>query len=66
DTIDPKVFSHPSNAPGRRLDYILVNENMNKEILDGGAKVVQFFSPDTMRVISDHLPVVARFLKKDK
>jgi endonuclease/exonuclease/phosphatase family metal-dependent hydrolase len=66
DTIDPKVFSHPSNKPGRRLDYILVNENMNKEILDGGAKVVQFFSPDTMKVISDHLPVVARFLKKDK
>jgi len=66
DTIDPKVFSHPSNAPGRRLDYILVNENMNKEILDGGAKVVKFFSPDTMKTISDHLPVMARFLKKDK
>lgn len=66
DTIDPKVFSHPSNAPGRRLDYILVNENMNKEILDGGAKVVKFFSPDTMRVLSDHLPVMARFVKKDK
>jgi len=66
DTIDPNVFSHPSNAPGRRLDYILVNENMNREILDDGAKVVKFFSPDTMRVISDHLPVMARFLKKDK
>ncbi|WP_353196710.1 endonuclease/exonuclease/phosphatase family protein [Parapedobacter defluvii] len=66
DTIDPTVFSHPSNAPRRRLDYILVNENMNKEILDEGAKVVQFFSPDTMRIVSDHLPVVARFLKEDK
>jgi len=66
DTIDPKVFSHPSDKPGRRLDYILVNENMKKEILDGGAKVVKFFSPDTMRVISDHLPVVARFSNKDK
>jgi len=65
DTIDPAVFSHPANAPNRRLDYILINENMNKEALDKGAKVVQFFSPDTMRIISDHLPVVARFLKKD-
>ncbi|PRD46479.1 endonuclease/exonuclease/phosphatase family protein [Sphingobacterium haloxyli] len=66
DTIDPEILSHPANAPTRRLDYILINENMNKEILDGGAKVVNFFSPETMRVISDHLPVVARFLKEDK
>ncbi|MFC3199623.1 endonuclease/exonuclease/phosphatase family protein [Parapedobacter deserti] len=66
DIIDPEVLSHPSNAPTRRLDYILVNENMNKEILDGGAKVMQFFPPETMRLISDHLPIVARFLKEDK
>ncbi len=66
DTIDPKVLSHPANAPNRRLDYILINENMKPEVLDGGAKVVKFFAPDTMRIISHHLPVVARFLKKDK
>ena len=66
DTIDPSVLSHPANKPRRRLDYILINENMKPEVLDGGAQVVHFFAPDTMRMISDHLPVVARFLKKDQ
>lgn len=65
DTIDPKVFTHPSDSPSRRLDYMLVNENMLHELLDGGAKVVHYFSPDTMRMVSDHLPVLARFSKKD-
>lgn len=65
DTIDPKILSHPANAPNRRLDYILINENMQTEVLDGGAQVTRFFADDTMRVISDHLPIVARFVKKD-
>ncbi|WP_025764903.1 endonuclease/exonuclease/phosphatase family protein [Dyadobacter tibetensis] len=65
DTISPEVLSHPANSPSRRLDYILVNRNMQAEILDGGAKVVTFFDADTMRLISDHLPVMARFTKKD-
>lgn len=66
DTIDPKVLSHPANKPNRRLDYILINENMQKEVLDGGAQVVHFFPADTMRLISDHLPVMARFIKVDQ
>lgn len=66
DTIDPRVLSHPVNAPTRRLDYILVNENMKREIINGGAKVMQSFEPDTMRIISDHLPLSAVLVKKER
>ncbi|PWJ60604.1 endonuclease/exonuclease/phosphatase family metal-dependent hydrolase [Dyadobacter jejuensis] len=66
DTIDPSVLSHPADRPSRRLDYILMNQNMLSESLDGGAQVANFFSADTMRIVSDHLPVVARFVKTDR
>ncbi len=66
DRIDSAIHSHPANEPSRRLDYILVNRNMSREALPEGIKVENFFTPDTMRIISDHLPVTATFYRQDK
>lgn len=66
DAIDTVVYSHPANEPNRRLDYLLVNENMFQEALTEGIKVEDFFTPDTMRIISDHLPVTGTFYRQDK
>lgn len=66
DPIDPSINSHPANELRWRLDYMLVNKNMEPEIIENTVKVDSFFSADSMRIISDHLPVTGRFLKKDK
>jgi endonuclease/exonuclease/phosphatase family metal-dependent hydrolase len=66
DPIDTAVHSHPANAPRWRLDYMLVNKNMYSEMIDNTVKVDAFFSADTMRMISDHLPVTGSFLRKDR
>lgn len=66
DPIDPAVNSHPANALRWRLDYMLVNENMYSEMISNSVKVDRFFPADTMRIISDHLPVTGSFLKKDR
>lgn len=66
DRIDTAILSHPENEPTRRLDYILMNRNMGREALQRGVKVENFFMPDTMRTISDHLPVTATFYRQDK
>ncbi|WP_339758028.1 endonuclease/exonuclease/phosphatase family protein [Algoriphagus aquimarinus] len=66
DQVDSTIYSHPANNPSRRLDYMLVNENMSKEVVSEGIKVENFFSPDTMRIISDHLPVMGTFYTRDK
>ncbi len=61
DAIDTSVYSHPSDHPSRRLDHMLVNENMYAEAVKDSIQVEHFFSSDTMRIISDHLPVVGYF-----
>ncbi|MEM6845937.1 MAG: endonuclease/exonuclease/phosphatase family protein [Bacteroidota bacterium] len=66
DLIDPAVFSHPSDAPTRRLDYMLVNQNMAHEVVPGTVEVKYFFPPDSMRMISDHLPTVGQFYCREK
>ncbi len=66
DAIDTAIYSHPANKPNRRLDYILVNQNMYPEALPNSIKVQRFFSPDTMRIISDHLPITGTFYNRDK
>lgn len=66
DPIDTAVHSHPADAPRWRLDYMLVNENMQKEMIDNSVKVDAFFPADSMRIISDHLPVTGIFLNKDR
>ncbi|WP_194973496.1 endonuclease/exonuclease/phosphatase family protein [Aquiflexum lacus] len=65
DPIDPEIYSHPANDLRWRLDYMLVNKNMHPEIIDNTIKVDNFFPADTMRIISDHLPITGSFLKKD-
>ena len=61
DPIDPTVLSHPADAPTRRLDYMLINQNMAQEVVAGSVQVKYFFPPDTMRMISDHLPTFGQF-----
>lgn len=66
DPIDTAIYSHPANAPTRRLDYMLVNENMHSEAVQNSIKVGNYFSSDTMEIISDHLPVTGRFYNEEK
>lgn len=66
DPIDAAILSHPADAPSRRLDYMLVNRNMVPEMIDNSVKVDYFFPADTMRIISDHLPVTGSFLNMDR
>ena len=66
DPMDSTVLTHPSDEPKRRLDYMLVNSNMAKEMVPHSVNVKYFFSPDSMRIISDHLPVMGEFYRKDR
>lgn len=66
DAIDTAIHSHPADSPGRRLDYMLINKNMYPETLPNSVKVEHFFSGDTMRIISDHLPVIGSFFNYEK
>lgn len=66
DPIDTAIKSHPADDPRRRLDYMLINPNMNKELVENGMEICYFFSKDSMRIISDHLPVVGTFYRADK
>jgi endonuclease/exonuclease/phosphatase family metal-dependent hydrolase len=66
DPIDSAVNSHPADDPRRRLDYMLVNPNLEQELLPNSTEVKYFFSKDSMRMISDHLPVVGTFFRTDQ
>ncbi len=66
DAVDTTVKSHPADAPSRRLDYMLINRNMYDEVVENSVMVASFFSSDTMRIISDHLPVVGQFYREEK
>ena len=65
DPLEASVLTHPSQSPSRRLDYILVNENMHTEMINNAIQVRSYFSGDSMRIISDHLPVVGIFKNYD-
>lgn len=65
DVLDSTVLTHPSDQPERRLDYMLLNPNMMKELKSGAIEVKYFFSADSMRMLSDHLPVMGEFYPKD-
>ncbi len=58
-------FTHTSDNPVRQLDHLLPNQKMMEDLVQGSAEVLFPFDPDTMRVISDHLPVIARFVTTD-
>lgn len=60
------VFSHPSREPAYRIDHIIVNKNMNKELVEGSVKIEDVLTKDEMIKLSDHMPVVATFKASDK
>lgn len=66
DPMDTTIMTHPADQPQRRLDYMLVNPEMAREMVPGSVSPVYFFSPDSMRQLSDHLPVMGRFFRKDQ
>ncbi|OEK06418.1 endonuclease/exonuclease/phosphatase family protein [Roseivirga misakiensis] len=66
DPLDPTIFSHPSDAPSRRLDYIVPNKNMMSELVEGSLKVEYILDKAEMIRLSDHLPLIAEFQTSDK
>lgn len=56
------LLTHPSDAPTRRIDYLLVNPAMERRMVPGSGRVPTPFPPDITTLMSDHLPVVAEFL----
>ncbi len=66
DPLDSMVNTHPADVPVRRLDYMIINANMSSEMVPGSVKAVNFFSPDSMRMISDHLPVMGSFYSENR
>ena len=60
------AFSHPSDSLFWRLDHILPNSNMLPELVEGSAKVAKPLPMGEMEAISDHLPVVARFITRNR
>lgn len=62
DPLDPKVNTHPADAPKKRLDYLLYNQNLSEEVIANSAAVFKPFGPEEMRQVSDHLPVLIDIL----
>lgn len=58
------IFSHPAEKPSWRIDHILPNKNMMKYLAPNGVKVAEGLDMKTLQEISDHLPVVGKFLIK--
>lgn len=56
------IPTHPSDDPVRQLDYLLVNPHMERRLVPGSAGAGAPFSVETLRLMSDHLPVMADFL----
>ncbi|WP_158278578.1 endonuclease/exonuclease/phosphatase family protein [Rhodohalobacter mucosus] len=63
--VDPfqgvNAFTIPADNPTRQLDHILPNDKMMRDYIPGSGRVAYPFSPDSMRAISDHLPVLMKF-----
>jgi endonuclease/exonuclease/phosphatase family metal-dependent hydrolase len=64
--VDPlagtEVYSHPSDSVFWRIDHILPNRQMQKELVPESVGVVEPLSREKMIQISDHLPLIARFV----
>lgn len=60
---DPQLLiTHPADAPRRQLDHIIPNDKMAADMIAESVFVPEIFDSETMRLISDHLPVIARFV----
>ena len=65
DNLSADAFSHPADDPKWRIDHLLPNEAMQKELINGSLEVKYYFEKDVQRSLSDHLPLVANFLTTD-
>lgn len=59
-------FSHPSDSLFWRIDYMLPNKQMNNELVENSQQIMEPLSREDMIIISDHLPVMAKFTTTDK
>ena len=59
---DVESLTHPANDPTRQLDYVLPNEQMMESLVEESSRVLTPLDTQSMRKISDHLPVIARFV----
>lgn len=59
------IFSHPADSAFWRIDHIIPNTNMYPELVDNTVMVNYFFSPDSMDMVADHLPLTARIITQD-
>ncbi|PPK87163.1 endonuclease/exonuclease/phosphatase family metal-dependent hydrolase [Neolewinella xylanilytica] len=66
DPLPADLLTHPADDPSRRLDYVLVNGNMQKEYQPGSAEVPDLLAPEKRRVLSDHLPLSITFGRGDR
>lgn len=64
DPLAKTDYTHPADNAERRIDYMLPNHNMIKELEE--VTVQYFFSAEKMRKISDHLPVLSKFKSADQ
>ncbi len=67
DLMDPlgdDIYTHPADNVTRRLDYMLPNQHMAKELKQVEVKL--FYDAQSMRVISDHLPIIGSFSVKEE
>lgn len=64
--VDPmagrETLTHPTDRPTRQLDYIIPNIYMLESKVPGSAVIPVPFDEETMRLISDHRPVMIRFV----
>ena len=63
---DVESYTHTADDPQRQLDHILPNQAMMEDLVPGSATIPMPFDAETMRFISDHLPVVAKFVTIEK
>ena len=59
-------FSHPSDSLFWRIDHILPNRRMEPEMVPGSVQVIEPLSREEMIQISDHLPLIARFVTRNR
>jgi endonuclease/exonuclease/phosphatase family metal-dependent hydrolase len=68
--VDPlegtNTFSHASDSLFCRIDHILPNQHMNRELVPNSVDVVEPLERSKMITISDHMPLQARFTTNEK
>jgi endonuclease/exonuclease/phosphatase family metal-dependent hydrolase len=60
------VFSHPADSVFWRIDHIIPSSSMMPEIVGDTVQVLYPFSPDSMRMIADHLPMYIEIITTDQ